>query len=239
MKIKFLFSFILISSLLGSVCLASDLFDYYNINDITSIGFSGNNWEAQTFTAVSTYTPTSVKIKVSRYPVGSSPGTLTASLQGTVSGHPDSSDLCTGNTNANAFTEYPTFTWYEIDLASCPEIDETVVYAVVVRVETTSVEWRENPNNGFVIGNREFSANGGINWSTSANVDYMFEVWGNVGTPPPPPGQATSTPEMILENTFFAYFFCVGDWLPVLFAFAGIVVIVLSFLNLILDIDRE
>jgi hypothetical protein len=47
------------------------------------------------------------------------------------------------------------------------------------------------------------------------------------------------TPTALLENIFFAYFFSFGDYLPVIFAFVLVVVLVASILNFFLTLDKK
>jgi hypothetical protein len=42
-----------------------------------------------------------------------------------------------------------------------------------------------------------------------------------------------------LENVFFAFFYYFGDYLPVIFAFVLVVILVAGFLNVILELDRR
>lgn len=42
-----------------------------------------------------------------------------------------------------------------------------------------------------------------------------------------------------LENVFFAFFFNLGDYLPVIFAFVIVVVLVAGYLNYLLELDRR
>jgi len=47
------------------------------------------------------------------------------------------------------------------------------------------------------------------------------------------------TPAALLENVFFGYFFSFSDYLPLIFAFVLIVVLVFGFLNYFLGVDRR
>jgi hypothetical protein len=46
------------------------------------------------------------------------------------------------------------------------------------------------------------------------------------------------TPTEFLANTFFSYFFSFGEYLPVIFAFVLVVVLVAGILNFFLILDR-
>lgn len=163
----------------ASVVQAANLYEYYNTSDNNSVGYYGTIWYAQTFTAESNHSVTSVKLLL--YRVGS-PGTVTVSIRDTSGGHPTGSDLTWGTIDGNTLTTSGLGLWYEIALTSY-DLTSGTKYAIVVRAPGGSsanyLRWRcVQPAPTYTGGNLELSTNSGTTWTSKTHIDFMFEVWG-------------------------------------------------------------
>lgn len=165
---------------------AANLYEYYNTGQDGSAGFHSTYWRAQTFTAESDHSVTSVKLQIWRSGL---PGTVTVSIRATDgSGHPAGSDLTSGTINGNTLTTTPG--WYEIALTSY-NLTSGTKYAIVVRAPsgnlTNYLRWGfDQSSPTYAGGNYEYSGDSGSTWTSNTDRDFMFEVWGE--PPPPPPG---------------------------------------------------
>jgi len=166
----------------ASVVQAANLYEHYNTWDNNSAPFHSANWLAQTFTAESDHSVTSVKLKLYR---AGSPGTVTVSIRATDgSGHPTVPDLTSGTIDGSTVTNVSPGLWYEIALTSY-DLTKDTKYAIVVRAPsgntTNYLRWRFYESvPPYAGGNRENSSNSGSTWISELGKDFMFEVWGSV-----------------------------------------------------------
>ena len=162
-------------------------FQYEHYNP-TSNGWGGlgqNSWRAQTFTAMSNHSVTSVKIRLARN-MDSIPGTVTVSIRETDgSGHPAGPDLAIGTTDGNTLPTGPTELpgeWREITFGTPCNLIGGTKYAIVVRAldatYASPLLWHHKAPPAYTDGNFEMSDDGGSTWSAS-DYDLLFEVWGN------------------------------------------------------------
>lgn len=169
--------------------MSDTLYEYYNVNDNSTYGIWGNNWQAQTFTigtvgANESHNITSVKLKMYRE---GNPGILTVGIRAVDgAGKPTGADLTSGTINANAFTLVPPGLWYEITLTPYLLLASTK-YAIVCRISggdaDNEVRWRTDVGAAVYLGGQACSSvDAGVNWSTSTE-DNMFEEYGKVGLP--------------------------------------------------------
>ena len=188
-----LFALVLTLSLVmlpaGVVQAAPDLYEHYNTgDDIISSGPVGSGWYAQTFTAESDHSITSVRLKLGR---NGSPGTVTVSIRATDgTGHPSVPDLTSGTTDGDTLPTGSPWEWREIALTSYPLTSGTK-YAIVVRAPDGDVSnylrcCADAPG-GYAGGNWEVSGNSGATWAVSQDIDLMFEVHGPLVAPNGPP----------------------------------------------------
>ena len=167
-----------------SVVQASNLYEYYNTGEDNSAGFHSTYWYAQTFTAESDHSVTSVKLLLWRSGL---PGTVTVSIRATdgISGQPTGSDLTSGTINGDNLTISGLGEWKEIALTSY-DLTKGTKYAIVVRAPSGNINnhlrWAfDDPLNllpTYAGGNLEGSADSSGNWTTHTDKDFMFEVWG-------------------------------------------------------------
>lgn len=115
---------------------AQNVFESFNVSDYNyQIFLYPLTWNAQTFTAISNHTITSVRLKL--YRVGTA-GNLTVSVRAT---HPIGSydwpsgpDLASGSINSDLITENGLGDWYEIQLTPAITVTAGTKYAIVSRV---------------------------------------------------------------------------------------------------------
>lgn len=178
-----LFALVLVAVVLpaGVAQAAPTLYENYNTGDNGFAGIFSTVWGAQTFTAESDHSVTSVKLKLYRHGF---PGTITVSITATDgSGHPTGSDLTSGTTDGNTLTtNFHNANWREITLTSY-NLTSGTKYAIVVRAPggdgSNYVGWREDTVGAYADGNYERSSDSGNAWSTYINPDLMFEVYGS------------------------------------------------------------
>ena len=175
------------------------LFEYYNTGDDLYVAIYGAKWSAQTFTVGAIgHTVTSVKIKAKRY--AGSPGTVTLGIRATDgSGHPTGSDLTSGSQDGNSWST--TMEWHEFALTE-QALSPSTKYAVVVRAPSGNtsnyIQWADDQSSpSYTGGNEEDSVDSGSSWTTFANRDFMFEVWGGYL----PPSAPTNCSVSILTET--------------------------------------
>ena len=178
-----LFALVLALSLVmlpAGVVQAANLYEHYNTGNDTVWGFFSQYWKAQTFTAESDHSVTSVKLKL--YRTGS-PGTIIVSINATDgSGHPTGTGLTSGTTDGDTLTTDTAGEWREIALTSY-DLSKDTKYAIVVRAlggdMSNRVWWRlDQSTPTYDGGNLEHSADSGTSWTAHNDKDFMFEVWG-------------------------------------------------------------
>jgi hypothetical protein len=164
---------------------AATLYEHYNTGDDNVWGFYGQYWKAQTFSAESDHVVGAVKLKLWR---SGSPGDLTVSIKATDgSGHPTGADLTSGTISANTLTTNTAGAWYEVSLTPY-SLTSGTKYAIVARAlggdDANRVWWRlDESSPTYADGNVEHNADNGVNWTTYADRDFMFEVWDEVAAP--------------------------------------------------------
>ena len=149
-----------------------------NSTDITAGFFnvySSTNWFAQTFTTVTAYTLSSVKLLIHR--VGS-PGTITVSIRA-VDGNsrPTGADLTSGTINGNTLTTDSNGEWKGIALTSYV-LTASTEYAIVVRASsangsTNILRWNTGTNS---YGESSDSSDGGSSWSATNPSFYDMGI---------------------------------------------------------------
>ena len=178
------------------IAYASQLFEYYNVATYSSgLIICENRWVAQTFTAESDHSVTSVRLPLRRE---GDPGMVTVSIQGTdENGHPNGTELAS-ETIAGSTLPAAGGVWTEIFFTTPCNLTGGQKYAIVVRAPFAVYD----PDYEFVVwymgydwgagtydeGNLEESQNGGSTWSSSTTSDLQFEVYGDEPPPPPPVG---------------------------------------------------
>jgi hypothetical protein len=219
-----------------SILSGSTLYEYNNAGDNESTNILGTQWQAQTFTPAISYTITSVKLKLKK-PGVDPPGNFDVVIRATIDGLPSGGDLASGSMLAADIDS--SATWYEITLGTGASLDAENIYAIICSVPgatESGIYWRINYKNAvdqYIGGKHKTSVDSGVNWGDGYGdyTDAMFENWGIPTTPPLLP--------VPLEPIFFMYFYNLGDYLPVIFAFVLVVILVAGFLNVILELDRR
>lgn len=188
---------------------AATLYEYYNTGDTGGLYAAyGSCWAAQTFTAESDHTVTSVKLKVYGFP---SVGEVTVSIRNTDgAGHPTGSDLTSGTTDGDTLTTNTDGEWREISVTPY-SLTSGTKYAIVVRAPDATgsgysgLYWRFDTSPSYAGGRWERSLDSGNEgtWTVPFDADLMFEVWsepptGVGGTAYPPNKLAILAPWMAL-----------------------------------------
>lgn len=157
-------------------------YEYYNTNDDTYLEVFDFVVPAQTFTAISSHTASSFRVKLYKY--GNPTGDLTISLRATDgNGHPTGSDLSSTTMPASILTTNTNGAWYTVWPTPEYTLSAGVKYAVVVKLaggnNNNEVRWRTDASSPtYSGGNEEESYNGGSTWQTHTEWDNMFEIWG-------------------------------------------------------------
>ncbi len=150
----------------------------------TAVGFTsgvaiyGANWRSQTFTPASSHTIGKVVIPLQRT---GSPGTITASIRATSSGHPIGPDLCSGSVDGATIPTGSYSPWTTINMDSGYFLTTGVKYAIVVRAPSGTVanyvDWYYVTPTSYAGGNLEYSIDSGAAWTSKADQDHAFEEW--------------------------------------------------------------
>lgn len=122
---------VLLSSLTILLCLlfsqkvlaSSEMVDSYQQNDMDTT-VTDITWKGQSWTATSTYTVTSVKIKARRE---STPGTTFMSIR---NANDKATDVCTSTVNGNDFSD-STYALAEFTFSNCPEFQASSTYFLI------------------------------------------------------------------------------------------------------------
>ena len=162
--------------------------EYYITGDDALGGFQASSWHPQTFTTLSAYTISSVKLLVARL---GSPGNLTISIRATVAGKPTGDDLASVTVNPSSLTTNQVGAWVEFTFTVPYALSNATVYAIVARTATgdndNRVYWRADISSPtYSDGQSGVSTDSGSSWTMLSSVDKMFETWGT----PPAPGKA-------------------------------------------------
>lgn len=155
-------------------------FEYYDTGRDSQGNFSYTNWLAQTFTAESNHSVSSVKIYVKDE---TKTGAVWVSIRATtVGGVPTGSDLCSGY-----FTTPGNNTWYwgEATMGTPYNLTSGTKYAICVRATGSNVmDWGDDATSPSYSGGAYFySSTSGSSWSDQdTNKDLHFEIWGDVSS---------------------------------------------------------
>ena len=151
---------------------------FYLNGDNTDKSFSGSSWESQTFTAAVTGQLRFVTLKLWQ-PLNSMPGLVTVSIRAVDgSGHPTGADLAVTTFNGNALPYLVSpGNLFRVNFPSPANVVLGTKYAILIRAVSGGLNWRANSAGAYAGGNREYSTNGGVTWSTDSASDYLFEVW--------------------------------------------------------------
>lgn len=158
---------------------AATLYEHYNTDDESTFWLYAQDWRAQTFTAESTHSVTSVRLKLRRE---GSPGEVTVSIRATDgSGHPTGADLTSGTTDGNTLPTGASWEWREITLTPY-FLTSGTKYAIVVRAPNgtsgNELRWRgDGSSPTYAGGEYGVSDDSGTTWAFYSIVDFMFEVW--------------------------------------------------------------
>lgn len=160
--------------------------EYFNTGDNDTVTMAGGTqWTSQGFKAGSSYSITSVKLKL--YKSGT-PGTVTVSIRTTNASYvPTGGDLTSGTTTGNDLTENTAGEWREITFGIPYTLTSGSKYAIIVRPSAGILGWRSDNIEHYVNGEGFYSFNSGGSWTTHADVeDFMFEVYGSLPVPSAP-----------------------------------------------------
>lgn len=158
------------------------LFEKYNGTTDDFIRIYDVKWRAETFTASSDHTLSSVKMKV--YRIGS-PGTVTVGIYNTTAGAPSGTPIVSNTFDGNALTTSTAGEVKEITFASPPLLTNGSVYAIVASASTGSnsneLDWLStSTGGGFTGGNIWASEDGGSTWPSNLTPTvFWFENYGD------------------------------------------------------------
>lgn len=166
----------------------------------------GNNVVFQTFTTDNVsiaHTVSTVKIYARRVNgVGTDPGVATISIRNAPAGTPSGADITSATVDSLLFST--TFSWFSADMDSEIGLESDKMYAIVVVAPSGDVanylQWSMSNTDNYTGGTGGYSADSGATWTSDANRDYCFQVWGN------------PTAEMLDAKVFSSYLET-GDWL--------------------------
>lgn len=157
--------------------------EYYITGDDDYNQIYGTNYEAQTFTVVTTHRIMAILLKIGENGAGNID--LEVAIQGVdVNGKPSGTDLVV-NTSITA-PEYEvsatTGGWVEVGFGTGTVLMAGTVYAVVLRaagglgdISTNWWSWENDKTSPtYTTGSRFYSANSGTTWTADTTADYMF-----------------------------------------------------------------
>jgi hypothetical protein len=152
--------------------------DYYNTGDDNQLAANSSTCAAQTFTASSSYSITSVKLYMVRSATNA-PGTLTVGIRATASNKPTGSNLAVGTTDGNTLPNTgSTPEWREITFTSGYSLTSTGKYAIVLNSSnaTNSVYWRIDVSSPSYAGGNSLYGSG-ESWTSATTWDCLFETY--------------------------------------------------------------
>lgn len=197
------------SVFLPTFTFASTLYDYYNDAPNDYNFFCNTREAAQSFTATTSYTVSSIKVWLGK---AGSPGEFQASIQGVDgSGFPDGTPFCNGTTSEASITaSQGSEELYEIIMSSGCDLTQGTQYSIVVDSaggtwisNTYSFAWHDPSS---YAGGVYMYYNSG--WFQNTARDYTFEVWGDEPPPPPPPASGQLTFPMVLIVILATFLLC-------------------------------
>jgi len=155
-------------------------YENYITGDDNSTYVYGIYWSAQSFTPTTSHIVH--KIKLLLYRIGS-PAIVEVAIRAVDTyGFPVGGDLCVGSFNGDGLTTNTAGEWKEVTFNSDYQLVANTKYAIVMRTSTgtmgNAVYWRYDSTVATYSGGEALaSANSGIDWSSYANYDWMFEEW--------------------------------------------------------------
>jgi hypothetical protein len=164
----------------SSIVLASDtLFEYYNTGDDGALTFNADLYDfmAQTFTASSSHTVTSVKLLLYR---SGDVGDIYVYIYSTSGGHPNTL-LRSNHFDGGTLTTSSSGEWKEITFTSL-SLTSGTKYAVVIAAPSALggdyLYIREDTSSPTYSGGNYERKLAGESWESITSADIMFEVYG-------------------------------------------------------------
>lgn len=164
--------------------------DSFDTGDDTQVSETSDaEWQAQTFTASSSYSIGSVTLKLWR---SGNPGTLTVSIRATTGGAtavPTGSDLASGTLDVSAVpTTAGSAAWSTITFSAATALVSGTIYAIIIRVSGAGFLYlRDDTGSGYSSGRRGYSTNSGSTWingNFSSTDDLLFRTYDQDAAPP-------------------------------------------------------
>lgn len=150
--------------------------DFFNPTGTNTLGAYGVNWNAQTFTAGSSYNLTSLKLSMRRF---NSPGNVIVSIRNTTTGVPSGSDLAFVIVNGNNFQL--SLNLEEFILNVPVSIIQGQTYAIIVRAtegnSSNDAKWHRQLADAYAGGMGYSSTNSGNNWTALSTRDFSFQAY--------------------------------------------------------------
>ena len=150
-------------------------------NSITSSTF----WVAQTWTTVSAYDITGVRLWLSR--AGAFAGNVTISLRATDpddDDKPTGGDLATMTFDGSGLTTSSSGDGTTRNFDSSYELSSGVIYAFIIRHDGSSnLRYRRHSSAGYSGGALHVSSNSGSTWNDASTQDWKFEIYGDATVP--------------------------------------------------------
>jgi len=165
-------------------------YEYYDTGQNFYIYIYEDRFSAQTFTVGTVGTNENFIIShifVMIYRVGD-PVTIYADLYAVDEfGKPTGASLANGSIDGTSITDNSaSTTMYAIYLTSY-ELQESTKYAIVLSAplgdSNNKVSWKIDNTGNYAGGNFLYSLSAGATWTSEANYDCMFEIWGNAVYP--------------------------------------------------------
>ncbi len=141
--------------------------------------FGGATWQAQTFTASSTYSFDTVDLVF--YDGGGADADVTVELWGVDgSNKPNPSDIkatCTAISSGLMIASYPSETYTTFTFITPFDVNSGTMYAIVWKAPDETNAAQAAKNNAGYTGAPHQSSNSGVDWSATAD-DYLFKANG-------------------------------------------------------------
>jgi len=152
-----------------------------------TVSTSSTSWYGQSFTTLSSYSATSVKLLMYKF---GTPGIVTVSIYASSAGKPTGNSLATGTTDGDTLTTNSAGEWREITFSAPYSLSNATMYCIVVSTTPSG-------GNGVAIKGRNsaplysggtglWSNDAGSSWSILSGVDLFFEMYGGVSGPSTP-----------------------------------------------------
>lgn len=163
--------------------------DSYAGSNDSFVRIYGTTWIAQTFTASSSYSISSVKLRISK---NGDPGNVTVAIthiDGSTPPKPDITDIrCTVTISNSGIPTSDTGVYTEFAFSSPASLVSGTVYAIVISAPAGSavnheIRWRTDVTSpSYSGGNQATSSNSGSSWTTVTATDQLFETYDSGGT---------------------------------------------------------